>query len=506
MNKRLVFHFYANNGWRDNIANICHFNCLNYFSHLFTDSVIVIVNDGLSSEELLEVKKKFIDVIKSETVIIKIAENTPFYEAATFYNEVIRNDKYNGLIFFGHNKGVTNVLNSEYSKTSILSWICGLYYYGLNFANEAETELYSKPLGTFYGPFLMKDNYIGNKNHMWYAGTFYWVNQRRLLKNFDEIPSVFDREYAEWLPGELGNDDYLKSHGNVILDDSDLYHIWQYAARKSAKSEEEYSDFVEFKNKMTNFFKEYKYSVLTCNFGNYEIMREVTGKQDDAEYIYITDVPDLESKTWKIVYDSELDGLEPFQKVQKVRENPFKYCSTSICVRIDASIEVIGSLDKLVDDFLMTNSDIGIMVHPERNNIFDEYDKWEEFRGIDGTEKENIIPLLQQEGCDLSIKGLYETGFMLYVNSIYTKRFLQKYSEIIGKITGEIGRVRVDQAVFSAVMNKYGYLNVFKMSHQCIQSNSLQSMEHNSCFTCVVHNIPDTGYFKDNLIPLYQIK
>ena len=507
MNKRLIFHFYANNGWRDNIANRCHFNCLNYFSDVFTDSVIVIVNDGLPDNEILEIKKKFVEVIKSGTITVKVTGNTPFYEGNTFYNEVIiENEKYNGLIFFAHNKGVSNVDKKEISKNAVLSWICGLYYYGLKFEDEVERELCSNQRSTFYGPYLMKEDYINNKNHIWYAGTFYWVNPCRLFKNFDEIPKLFDREYAEWLPGELGNHDYLKSHGNIILQDSDLYHNWQYSASHSSLSEEEYNDFVSFKDKMTSFFKEYRYSILTCNFNKYEIMREISGKQDDVEYIYVTDDYDLKSDTWNIVYDKDLDGLESFQKVQKVRENPFKYCSTSTCVRIDASIEVIGSIDKLVDDFHRSNADIGIMVHPERDNIFDEYDAWASFRKMDGDEKERIIPLLENEGCNLSIKGLYETGLMICVNNVYTESFLSTYSKIMERLNVELGRVRVDQAVFSAVMNTYGFVNTFKMSHQCIQSKSLQSMEHCSCFTCIVHNIPSTGYFKGTMVNLYEIK
>ena len=505
--RRLVFHFYANKGWQGNIANICHFNCLKHFSNVFDEATIVVCDGGAGEESISEAKHLFVDIFDSIPVTVKTAQNTHYFEAETFYNEIVsKAGKLDGITFFAHNKGVSNVNDKDKSKTAILSWICGLYYYGLNFADEAEKELTADKRTTFYGPYLMTASYIKNKSNLWYAGTFYWVNAGRLLRNSDELPCIYDREYAERMPGDVLDREFLKTHNNRILIDSDLYRNWIYFAKLSSTSDDEYRGFLAFRDEMMGFFKdEPKYTVLTCNFGKYEIMREIRNKQDDVEYIYVTDDEDLTSDTWKIIYDHDLDGLTPIQKVQKVRENPFKYCSTTTCVRIDASIEVIGSLDNIVNDFHEANSDIGIMVHPERDNIFDEYDKWEEFRGLDTDEKGFVSKKLSELGCDTSVKGLYETGFMIYVNNEYVRNLLSMYSFVMGEINSEFGTVRVDQAVFSAVFNAFGNVYVFPMSHKCIQSNVLQSMEHNSCFTCIVKNIPDEGYVNGTMKKLYTI-
>ena len=500
--RRLIYHFYLGDNWADNIANKCHFNCLEHFSYLFDESIIVISSNTASENDIIEVKQRFSSVIKSKILTFKVSENNRYYEADTFKTEIIDNAaKLDGITFFAHNKGVSNVLDNSKSKTAILSWICALYYYGLNFIDEVEKYLCSDPGTVFYGPYLMKENYIGNKNHIWYAGTFYWINTGRLLKNCESIPEITDREYAEWFPGELFDGSRLKSHNGYILNDSDLYRNWLFFAKNSALSEEEYNNFLSFKNKVSYFFSEYKYTILTCNFNNYEIMREISNPQDDVEYIYVTDDESIKSSTWKIIADHDLDGLTPFEKVKKVRENPFKYCSTNTCVRIDASIEVIGSIDKLVDAFYMSNCDIGAMVHPERDNVYDEYDKWISWRGVNPDEKENVINALEKFGCNLSIKGLYETGLMIYMNNVYTKSLLKKLSEALNAV----GEVRVDQAVFSSVVNSFDLVYLFPMSHECIQSNALVSMEHNSCFTCVVHDIPEYGYVKNKYVKLYNI-
>lgn len=504
--KRLVYHFYAGRGCLDNVANICHFRCLKYYSEVFDEAIIVIVCDDNLVEDANEIKKKFIDILNTPNITFKIRQNNPYYEAGTFYDEIVDNPTpYGGLTFFGHNKGVSNVFDEDKSKTAILSWICALYYYGLNFTDEVEKELCSKPSSIFYGPYLMQDSYIANKYHLWYAGTFYWVNSERLKRN-RTIPVMCDREYAEWLPGEIGGIGTATSHGLIYLPDSDLYRNWKYYARNCADSEKEYEDYLWFKDRCTEgLVDEKRYTVLTYNFGGYEIMRELGAKLPDVEYIYVTDDPTLTSETWEVVYDESLDGLDVFEKVMRVRENPFKYCSTSLCIRIDASIEVLGSLDKLVDDFYMANKDIGVMVHPERDNAFDEYDKWISFRGCDPSEKEEVIESLKENGCDLSVKGLYETGFMIYMKSPYVKRFLGKYSKLIRNVVDNCGKIRVDQVVFSAALNTYRGVYVWPMSHDCIQSQYLQSMEHNSCFTCVVTNIPETGYLMGEEKKLYNL-
>lgn len=505
MDRHFVFHFYAGRDWRDNIANQCHFNCIKKYHEIFSDATIVIAKgEGISEQDVCEVRKSFVEVMGDTTVTFKTVTNSPYYEALTFKTEIIDNaEKIDGLTFFGHNKGVSNVLNKEISKDAVLTWICGMYFYCLGFIDEVEHRLCTEPNYTFYGAYLMEEPYIKNAGHCWYAGTFYWVNTGRLLALTKKIPEMFDRQYAEWLPGEIFGTEwkaFLGSHGNVILPDSDLYRNPLFCPKNAALYAKEFKSCLDSRNDILQDTKIYKYTVLTYNFGGYEIMREIGKKSENAEYIYVTDDESLKSETWNVVIDHDLDGLSPIEKVQKVRENPFKYCSTALCIRIDASIEINGSLDRLVEDFYLSNKDIGVMVHPERSTITDEYKAWESFRGISSEEGGRVIAALNGFGYDTTVNGLYETGFMILPNSPYVKSLLGEYAAVMS----ELGRVRVDQVVFSAVLNKLG-LYIFPMSHACIQSSALCSMEHNSCYTCVVHNIPEYGYVNNEIKKLYSI-
>ena len=77
-----------------------------------------------------------------------------------------------------------------------------------------------------------------------------------------------------------------------------------------------------------------RYSILMYNLNNYEIMREPMEIDQECEYIYVTDNPDLQKQTkvWKIVVEKDLEGLPAFDKCYKVRFNLFKYCSTNTCI------------------------------------------------------------------------------------------------------------------------------------------------------------------------------
>ena len=50
-----------------------------------------------------------------------------------------------------------------------------------------------------------------------------------------------------------------------------------------------------------------KYSIVTMLFNNYDLLREPEEIDENAEYICVTDNPDLKSKAWKIIYMAALN-------------------------------------------------------------------------------------------------------------------------------------------------------------------------------------------------------
>ena len=105
-----------------------------------------------------------------------------------------------------------------------------------------------------------------------------------------------------------------------------------------------------------------KYSVLSYLIGDYECLREIefdTTKNDNVEYILVTDRKDLKSKTWTVIYDPDLDKphFNAFDRTFFVRYNLFKYAKHDICVRFDHSFQLVKPLDSLIEKFEEGNYD-----------------------------------------------------------------------------------------------------------------------------------------------------
>jgi hypothetical protein len=106
----------------------------------------------------------------------------------------------------------------------------------------------------------------------------------------------------------------------------------------------------------TTGVKQYKYSILTFVFGEYEKLHEIGEMDSEVEYICVTDNENLKSDTWKIVVDHELDGKGVFDKCFSVRYNPFKYVSSDVVVTVDGSIGLHKPISPLVNKFIESAS------------------------------------------------------------------------------------------------------------------------------------------------------
>jgi hypothetical protein len=237
LTKRLLFHFYAFDGMENNRAVKIHLKCLEHYRHVFTEATFIIaVNDITNLDIIKRAEKLIIGAGYTKNVTFKVVENTPYREADTLYNEAIMNrNKIDGLMFFGHLKGITNyekyddrALDLKKDTDSIDSWIFGLYYFNLEFMDEVvynmTSSLVSKDAhpAPMYGAFLVTlDGEVTQHCNALYFGSFYWINFQ-LLRHIagDEIPPISTKYYSEILPKEVLDWNYgwnLSSHGTKIL-------------------------------------------------------------------------------------------------------------------------------------------------------------------------------------------------------------------------------------------------------------------------------------------------
>lgn len=254
-----------------------------------------------------------------------------------------------------------------------------------------------------------------------------------------------------------------------------------------------------------------KYSILTFNFNNYEIMREPEELDEDCEYIYVTDNPNLKSDKWKIVIDKELEGLSPFDKCFKVRYNLFKYATTPVCIFMDGSIQIHKSLRKLYDDFMASGADIGLNIHPERNNVYDEYQIWMRVRHYPREQFEKCMTLFKVAGYDPRYKGLYQATMRLCKNTDLNKQIDEMVYETLLKISKPNNTIdRLDQTIYSFVFNNFfeNDAKVFPFAQQVFQNTYMSWCYHGTNRPIPYNKCNDKtqGVCQNKTVNLYKLK
>lgn len=209
MKKKLIFNFYIQPKWLEGEVgkiNEIHLRCLKEYAHNFDEIVFVITMDNVDNLELINtVKEKIMPLFTKGQITIRIEKNTKLREAATFYNEIVKRLGDDDLVFFGHNKGITNI--GKDNKESIYYWIYGLYFYSLNFIDDVERVLIGDN-GISYGAFPSQCKLNDCIKYKWmYSGNFYWLNSKK-VKNYIEnkgiaIPSLDNRMYGEQFIGNI---------------------------------------------------------------------------------------------------------------------------------------------------------------------------------------------------------------------------------------------------------------------------------------------------------------
>lgn len=253
--KRLVYHLYLYDNWLESITNKIHMECLKYYSHIFDDVIFVISIDNVNNHEIIkECENILLDVINTPSVSFKVVENTYLRETKTFYDLIATQlDVYDGLTFFAHSKGVTNL--KTYDIEQMITWITSMYFLSLEYIDEVINTLtdgremsYGSLLNEIKDEeldveeehveekraFIEKTKVFLGKNKYQYMGTFFWLNGRTiaeyLKKNDIELPKLSDRWYDENFCANIFPLDYAFSHKgrftkNYLQEGADIIYM-----------------------------------------------------------------------------------------------------------------------------------------------------------------------------------------------------------------------------------------------------------------------------------------
>lgn len=243
----------------------------------------------------------------------------------------------------------------------------------------------------------------------------------------------------------------------------------------------------------------YDYTVITYNFGNYEIMHNISkdvyeATKDKVEYLYITDNKELTSTTWTMVYVEPYEG-DVFVPCYKVRFNVFDYAHSDIVIRIDGSMEIIKDLQPLVDRFNEGNYDLGVIIHPTRSTQYEEYCAWVGQRGMKKESAEKVLNFMYANNYDvMNYKGLYQFNFMIHRKNQANLNFMKETYDVLKLLAIDGEEIhRCDQTVGSFVLNThyqnmkvlpFGQYICFGEYFNWYVHNSNQMMVYNSNNDC----------------------
>lgn len=259
--------------------------------------------------------------------------------------------------------------------------------------------------------------------------------------------------------------------------------------------------------------KNYKYSVVTTNFGNYEDIKEVSNPVDDVEYIIVTDNPALKYNTWKTVLFDDYDKLAfPDLAWIYVKWFTFKYCSCDICLYIDGSIKINNDFSELVQYFLNNNYEYAATIENNYMYADDMFSLWAKrnYHGYTNEAHHSSIEYLKSIGYDPNKPGLINTAFLLKRKTELT----QKIDKTVWDILSRNGKAsymeyRIMEPAFTHSLNIHAYNSnkILILDHNIKYSDWFTWMFHKSNkSTSVLYNMSQAEYFYADFKWIFQDK
>ena len=271
------------------------------------------------------------------------------------------------------------------------------------------------------------------------------------------------------------------------------------------KFQQKYAD-LKFPITINTFFRK-KYSILMYNLNNYELFREPENIDPMCEYLYITDNPYIKSKYFTVIYENnEIQGA--FEKCYNIRFNLFKYCNTDTCIYLDGSLKIKKSLNKLYTRFINSGCDIGLNIHPERCNLYDEYITWVKERDYNSDDAKKCLKYFKKHNYDLNYNGLYQGTLRICKNTELNEKIDKKTLSILYELRNKDDIERLDQTIYSYVINQfYKNIRIFPISSQVLYSNYIYKYIHNTNTPTFLCNtlMFDYGLVLNKIQKLYKL-
>ncbi len=256
-----------------------------------------------------------------------------------------------------------------------------------------------------------------------------------------------------------------------------------------------------------------KYSILTCIFGNYEMLHQPWVVDPECEYVCVTDRDDLDGKgVWQIKHLNKILQTMPFtNQWTYVRFHPFDFVSNDICVYIDGSIKILhGPMQEaLIKPFAEGDFYYGIMpaVNQIECDIYQDIDCWENTRNVSRMVCNKIRKYLKDN--DYNVNGMLQSGFLMFKKC--------QECDIINNTAWELCHLwsyngpnvdRNNQIDLSYTVNVLHYKSehIFRVSGLMLNSTLFQIFAHGSETDAWDRSGPDDSYFCDERLVCHVIR
>ena len=222
-----------------------------------------------------------------------------------------------------------------------------------------------------------------------------------------------------------------------------------------------------------------RYSVLTYIIGNSEPVHEIGERDPDAEYLLVTDSPEVKSETWEVVLDDAFQGLSASDRRHSIAYDCFRYCHTDVCLRIDPAVQIHRSTKWLADEFEKGAYHMALMPHPLRDDIREEYEAWIGTTDYPREQAERCMASMASRGYDFAYRGLFHGGFAIMRRDEQTRDLNREVLAWLKEL-GDDGKMeRLDHTVFSCVVNmRHSNLKILPLSEQLFHSEMMTICFH----------------------------
>lgn len=228
------------------------------------------------------------------------------------------------------------------------------------------------------------------------------------------------------------------------------------------------------------------YTILSFNFGNYDLIRDPKVIDPNADYIMITDRP-VKSNVWRVAIDPKLVSRNPIYSAYYVRYHPFEYVNTKYVIIVDASVQINDLLRPIIAEFIKYDADYSPMLtNYETDETKAEFfvKKLGRISEKDSTDIKAFIKRMGQENW----KGSIGCAFTIFRNTSSVRALFRNTWRFL-LATGKYGVPnRMDEVILHKLLYRYRKkLKLYITSIQIIQSTYM---------TYCIHG-------KNEAIPLY---